>query len=160
MIDHISIFTPTKLWTSDTTNRYVLGAPQELSAYSVLPPCSTWIHCSIRCATMLDLQHPNFGPMIDHMYVLIPTKSWTSDHTYRCVPGSPGTLSIQYRNGLERPKMTSILREREREIPYSKGTLRASGPPYTRKGGMAANYEVGFGEGRLSNILDEVTAAP
>ena len=51
-------------------------------------------------------------------------------------------------------------REREREIPYSKGTLRASGPPYTKKGGMAANYEVGVGEGRLSNILDEVTAAP
>ena len=25
---------------------------------------------------------------------------------------------------------------------------------------MAANYEVGVGEGRLSNILDEVTAAP
>ena len=65
---------------------------------TVLPPCSTGIHCSIRRATMLDLQHPNFGPMIDHMYVLTPTKSWTSAHTYRYVPGSARTLSPQYRN--------------------------------------------------------------
>ena len=77
---------------------------------TVLPPCSTGIHCSIRRAAMLDLQHPNFGPMIDHMYVLTPTKSWTSAHTYRYVPGSARTLSPQYRNGLERPKMTSIHR--------------------------------------------------
>ena len=45
------------------------------------------------------------------------------------------------------PHQTVAHGEREREIPYSKGTLRASGPPYTKKGGWQPTMKWGLGRG-------------
>ena len=53
--------------------------------------------------------------------------------------GDEGCGKARYKSNLARGVTPLARSKREREIPYSKGTLRASGPPYTKKGGMAAN---------------------